>query len=1780
MQKLNELEEKGISSGSRYMAQQERVTAARVREKQAVLDARAALDGAASAQKRYDSAQRSAASGAANLGAGLRSVSSQAQSASRSAASSFGQIPTQAGVAGQQSASRFAAGLSSIKTQTAAILGSVGITAGVAALGTAFTKSVQTGMDFTNALNTMRAVSGATGDQIEQVSAKARQLGTDNSLAATSSVDAANAMLELAKGGFSVDQSMQASRGTLQLAAAAQIDAAQAATIQSQALQAFGLNADYAGTAADILANAANQSSAEITDVAYAFQASGAVAHQFGLSMQDTAATISMLANAGIKGSDAGTLLKSALLALTDQGQPAQSAIEELGLTVYDANGKFEGMSKLFGQLQTASQRMTAEQYQAATATLFGSDAARIAGIAAQQGSAGFDRMSGAMGRGGAAAEVAAAKMSGLPGAWEQLKNSAQDAALSFYDAVQGPLTSGAKAGAEAIEGLTGAAKDAAPIVKAVFAPLAPIVSGLTSVLGEHTSVIVKLAAAYVGLRVVRSVSDSLTAGFANVRAGVTAAEGATSLFGRTIQSIGGAGGAVTNAGQSVKYLSSEFSMAVQATKKLHPELSTTAARLSVLRENGVTARGAMSGLRSAGSGLATMIGGATGGPLGLALAGGTLALGWWADKQAKAAQQAENTKERIRALTDEINWNTGALTDNGKAQVYKTLNDQGAFTNARRAGIDATIPQIQAAGEGDQAALALVNQQIDQRVSEYIANNKSKYITPEEERRGVTAQDYTAALRGNSDAQKTLQSLGVGDGTAGFWSEMAQQDFPAATRAALDLSNALGTQNDELTKSRANAKQEAEALGTIKQNLTGLASQFENQDKGFSVKVDTTQVAGTEDQLKALGFTIETMPDGQVKITADTDTATHDLQILNQTISALPPGKEIDTSAPGGQDVLTLMKDLGIEVHENNEKHIQVDAPLAPAVIEQLKALGIEVNTNNGKTILVTADDTDYQTKKNNDWLQTITKRIVVQEDPSGQSTPPDTRPKPTVPDLTGGHADGGIVAFADGGVRAKKLTDPAVLPGRGKGTLFETPAGQAIAAEGSTKVESWIPWAPNKRDRATDILATTAAAFGYVLVPGGDASVSGYAGAITANAVKAVGSLAGDRVPRFADGGIVTGQQLRDLAMGQGASRPLTGAPYVRGGVNWGDCSGSMSAFARYAAGLPPFGGRFSTATEADYLLKLGAKTGSGPSGSLRFGWVNGGPGGGHTAGTLPDGTNIEMGGSYGGGMVGGNVGADDAQFTDRAYMVVKDADKYSGGASSGTSTSDSAGSTGSTPDSSSGSGYTFDPLTSDTSQSGDTSISGRVSEVFAAAVKGQIEDVFSVFSVNDSPGWLAALTEYERSRNEDARKNYEAEKKKLDQDYQDAQEQRKSDFDDSKESIDGDYQAGRISAAERDARMLALQSTYDSDELNKRHDYENAVVSLGQRYGQVDGDSVRSLSLKQRFESDNQKAGQQYERDRYAREAQYDRDEKSLESLRDSKAISQSEFEQRSQALKAQYDADVKGLKDRYASTENQLKSTFDRSQSQFAPKDRYLPNTATPGVFHPTDPGTKRPAADEDLNTGGDGASSSGAAGGGDVKAAFRLGMREAWRQGQPWTDTDYIIDHESGWKMDAVNPSSGAFGGPQFLGATLEKYLPSRSTDPTVQGTAYDHYVGDRYQTPMNARVHWDQEGWYDVGGTIHEGVTLMKNGLGHKETALPFEPGDILQALNQWGDARNAMDSVKGLDRMAAGGGRGGNTFITQATFRDEKAYYERQAQERRLDMARHGGRWMPVAAG
>lgn len=300
---------------------------------------------------------------------------------------------------------------------------------------------ITTGLDYEASMNTLSAVTGANADQMRALGDRAKQLGNDITIPGASAGDAAAAMVELAKGGLTVDEAMSAATGTLRLAAAAGVDGAQAAQIQANALNAFRLSADQANHVADLLANGANAASGEVTDMAAALQQSATVAAGFGISVDDSATTLALFAKNGVLGSDAGTSFKTMLTALASPTAAQAAALDQLNVKVYDAQGNFVGMEAVTKQLAEAKGRLTTAEYNAAASTAFGTDAIRAANILGAEGTRGWNEMATAVTKAGGAQDLAAAQSQGLNGALDRFNNTLSNVALVLFDQLQPALT-------------------------------------------------------------------------------------------------------------------------------------------------------------------------------------------------------------------------------------------------------------------------------------------------------------------------------------------------------------------------------------------------------------------------------------------------------------------------------------------------------------------------------------------------------------------------------------------------------------------------------------------------------------------------------------------------------------------------------------------------------------------------------------------------------------------------------------------------------------------------------------------------------------------------------------------------------------------------------------------------------------------------------------------------------------------------------------------------------------------------------------------------------------------------------------------------------------------------------------------------------------------------------------------------------------------------------------------------------------------------------------------
>ena len=310
------------------------------------------------------------------------------------------------------------------------------VTAGVTALGTI---AVKTGADFDSAMSKVAAVSGATGSEMDALREKAREMGSKTKFSASEAADAMNYM---AMAGWKTNDMLSGIEGIMNLAAASGEDLASTSDIVTDALTAFGLSASDSGHFADILAAACSNANTNVSMMGETFKYAAPVLGSLGYSAEDSAIAIGLMANAGIKSSQAGTALRSAITNLAKPTDTVASAMEQYGISLTDSSGKMYSLRELMEQLrQKLGGLSEAEQAQAA-ASLFGKEA--MSGmLAIINGSpADFEKLSNAIdtcsdtvdGYNGTTEKMAAVMQDNLAGQVTILKSQLEELAISFSD--------------------------------------------------------------------------------------------------------------------------------------------------------------------------------------------------------------------------------------------------------------------------------------------------------------------------------------------------------------------------------------------------------------------------------------------------------------------------------------------------------------------------------------------------------------------------------------------------------------------------------------------------------------------------------------------------------------------------------------------------------------------------------------------------------------------------------------------------------------------------------------------------------------------------------------------------------------------------------------------------------------------------------------------------------------------------------------------------------------------------------------------------------------------------------------------------------------------------------------------------------------------------------------------------------------------------------------------------------------------------------------------------
>lgn len=353
------------------------------------------------------------------------------------------------------------------------------VTGAVAAVGTA---SVKTAMDFDSQMSRVQAISGATSEEFAELRQQAIDLGASSVYGAT---EAAEGMENLASAGFTVNETMEAMPGLLNLAASSGADLATASDIAASAVRGFGLEASQTGHVADVLAQNAAKTNAAVEDTGEALKYVAPVANTAGLSLEEVTAAIGLMANAGIQGSQAGTTLRGALTRIMKPTEKVAEAMDALGVSAYDQNGKMKSLSTIIGDLRTATAGLTEEEQQNYLATIFGTNA--LSGMMALVNSSPEElaQMTDELENcDGAAEAMAETMMDNTAGAIEQMKGALETAAIKIGDMLTPYVTMAANKIAELTDKFTNLSPETQKTILKVVGLVAAI-GPLLTVIGK-----------------------------------------------------------------------------------------------------------------------------------------------------------------------------------------------------------------------------------------------------------------------------------------------------------------------------------------------------------------------------------------------------------------------------------------------------------------------------------------------------------------------------------------------------------------------------------------------------------------------------------------------------------------------------------------------------------------------------------------------------------------------------------------------------------------------------------------------------------------------------------------------------------------------------------------------------------------------------------------------------------------------------------------------------------------------------------------------------------------------------------------------------------------------------------------------------------------------------------------------------------------------------------------------------------------------------------------------
>ena len=380
--------------------------------------------------------------------------------------------------------------------------------AGMAAAGTAIAgvvaASTNVGKEFEAQMSTVAAISGATGNELAALESKAKEMGATTQFSAT---EAGQAMEYMAMAGWKSSDMVEGISGIMNLAAASGEDLASTSDIVTDALTAFGLTASDSGKFADVLAAASSNANTNVSMLGESFKYVAPLAGTLGYSAEDASIALGLMANAGIKGSQAGTSLKTALANMSAPTDKQAAAMEKLGLSLTDGEGNMKSMREVMVDMRSSFAGLSEAEQTAAASTIFGKEAmsGMLAIINASEDD--FNKLTNAIDNSsGAAAEMAAIRLDNLEGDITLLKSGLEGFGIEIYQGMNAPMREAAQLATEYVARMNAAFQEGG--FSGMVEEIGSIVSDALLKIAEYAPDFIKMAATLIKA-LIRGISNN-----------------------------------------------------------------------------------------------------------------------------------------------------------------------------------------------------------------------------------------------------------------------------------------------------------------------------------------------------------------------------------------------------------------------------------------------------------------------------------------------------------------------------------------------------------------------------------------------------------------------------------------------------------------------------------------------------------------------------------------------------------------------------------------------------------------------------------------------------------------------------------------------------------------------------------------------------------------------------------------------------------------------------------------------------------------------------------------------------------------------------------------------------------------------------------------------------------------------------------------------------------------------------------------------------------------------